>query len=102
MVCRLHKALYGLKQAPRAWYERLHKYLVKIGFKRNDDNNNLYIKTKKDYFARDLHKKKELTMERHFPLLQNWKEQELYLLILHIKVSKFIKWMLSLHFLMVF
>ena len=32
MVCRLHKALYGLKQAPRAWYERLHKYLVKFGF----------------------------------------------------------------------
>ena len=36
MVCRLHKALYGLKQAPRAWYERLHTYLVKIGFERND------------------------------------------------------------------
>ena len=47
MVCKLHKALYGLKQAPRAWYERLHKYLGKIGFERKDDNNNLYIKTKK-------------------------------------------------------
>ena len=47
MVCRLHKALYGLKQAQRAQYERLHKYLVKIGFERNDDNNNLYIKTMK-------------------------------------------------------
>ena len=47
MVCKLHKALYGLKQAPRAWYERLHKYLVKIGFERNDDNNNLYIKVEK-------------------------------------------------------
>ena len=46
-VCRLHKALYGLKQAPRAWYERLHKYLVKIGFERNRDNNNLYIRTEK-------------------------------------------------------
>lgn len=44
MVCKLHKALYGLKQAPRAWYERLHKYLVKIGFERTDDKNNLYIK----------------------------------------------------------
>ena len=38
MVCRLHKALYGLKKAPGAWYERLHKYLVKIGFERTDDN----------------------------------------------------------------
>ena len=43
-VCKLHNALYGLKQAPRVWYERLHKYLVKIGFERTDDNNNMYIK----------------------------------------------------------
>ena len=47
MVCRLHKALYGLKQAPRAWYERLHNYLVKNGFERTDDNNNLYLKIEK-------------------------------------------------------
>ena len=47
MVCRLHKALYGLKKALGAWYERIHKYLVKIGFERTNDNNNLYIKTKK-------------------------------------------------------
>ena len=47
MVIKLHKALYGLKQAPRAWYERFHKYLIKIGFERTDDNNNMYIKTKK-------------------------------------------------------
>ena len=44
MVCKLHKALYGLKQAPRAWYERLHNYLIKIGFQRTNDNSNLYIK----------------------------------------------------------
>ena len=37
--------LYGLKQALRAWYERLHNYLVKIGFEKTDDNNNLYLKT---------------------------------------------------------
>ena len=41
MVCKLNKALYGLKQAPRAWYERLHNYLVKIGFERTNDN--IYI-----------------------------------------------------------
>ena len=48
MVCRLHKALYGLKQAPRAWYERLHTYLVKIGFERIDGKNNLYMKIDKN------------------------------------------------------
>ena len=41
------KALYCLKQEPRAWYERLHKYIVKIGFERTSDNNNLYIKIEK-------------------------------------------------------
>ena len=44
MVCKLHKFLYGLKQAPRAWYERLHGYLVRIGFEKTNDNSNLYIK----------------------------------------------------------
>ena len=47
MVCKLHKALYGFKEAPRAWYKRLHKYLVKIGFERKYDNNNLNIKLEK-------------------------------------------------------
>ena len=46
MVCRLHKELYGLKQAPRAWYERLHNYLIKIGFEKTNDKNNLYLKKK--------------------------------------------------------
>lgn len=44
MVCRLYKALYGLKKAPRAWYERLHAYLIKIGFKKINDNSILYIR----------------------------------------------------------
>ena len=41
MVFKLHRVLYGLKQAPRAWYERLHNYLVQIGFQRTNDNINL-------------------------------------------------------------
>ena len=36
-----------MKQVLKAWYERLHKYLAKIGFERTNDNNNLYIKSKK-------------------------------------------------------
>ena len=44
MVCKLHKELYGLKQAPRSWYEKLHNYLTKIGFQRENDNRSLYVK----------------------------------------------------------
>lgn len=43
-VCRLKKALYGLKQAPRAWYERIDRYLMSLGFSKNDANSNLYFK----------------------------------------------------------
>jgi hypothetical protein len=43
-VCKLKKALYGLKQAPRAWYSRLDKYLQQEGFRKESENNNLYIK----------------------------------------------------------
>src|SRR5271156_6678300 len=48
MVCRLHKVLYGFQQAPRAWYERLHSYLISIGFVRTSDNSNLYLKEDTD------------------------------------------------------
>lgn len=48
MVVRLRKALYGLKQAPRAWYERLDKYLLKIGFLKDNANNNLYYNITND------------------------------------------------------
>ena len=37
MVYKLHKALYGLKKAPKDWYERLHNYLIQIGFQRTND-----------------------------------------------------------------
>ena len=44
LICKLHKASYGSKQPSKAWYERLHGYLLKIGFKNTNDNRNLYIK----------------------------------------------------------
>ena len=44
IVCKLHKALYGLKQALKTWYERLHNYLINIGFHTINDNKSLYIK----------------------------------------------------------
>lgn len=47
-VCRLKKALYGLKQAPRAWYERIDKYLLSLGFCKNDADSNIYFKVAND------------------------------------------------------
>jgi hypothetical protein len=43
-VCKLKKALHGLKQAPRAWYSRMDKYLQQAGFRKESEDNNLYIK----------------------------------------------------------
>lgn len=48
MVYRLRKDLYGLKQEPRAWYARLDKYLLKLGFTKGSAENNLYYKITDD------------------------------------------------------
>ena len=73
MVYKLHKELYGLKQVPRAWYERLHNYLVQIGFQRTNDNNNLYVKEGSDkkivfveIFVDDTYSQEMMTCARHF------------------------------------
>ncbi|MCO5554453.1 hypothetical protein L7F22_007983 [Adiantum nelumboides] len=42
-VCRLHKALYGLKQAPRAWYQKIHAYLISLGFQNSPTESTLYV-----------------------------------------------------------
>ena len=47
-VCRLKKALYGLKQAPRAWYKRIDRYLMKLGFTRSNVDPNLYFKVHRE------------------------------------------------------
>ena len=44
-VFKLTKALYGLKQAPRAWYDRLSKYLLDIGFTRGKIDTTLFVQT---------------------------------------------------------
>ena len=44
MVCRLKKDLYGLKKAPRTQYERLDKYLTKIGFTKGVVGGNFYLR----------------------------------------------------------
>jgi hypothetical protein len=47
-VYRLKKALYDLKQAPRAWYSRLDNYLRQQGFRKGNNDSNLYIKEEND------------------------------------------------------
>ena len=43
-VLRLRKALYGLKQAPRAWYFKLHKCLLALGFIKSWHEQKVYLK----------------------------------------------------------
>lgn len=46
LVCKLDKALYGLKQAPRAWYDRLCKKLVSLGFVPSKAETSLFYYSK--------------------------------------------------------
>ncbi|KAJ8523263.1 hypothetical protein ON010_g17600 [Phytophthora cinnamomi] len=43
-VCLLQKGLYGLKQAAWLWYQTLHAFLLKTGFKRSTFDVGLYYK----------------------------------------------------------
>jgi Reverse transcriptase (RNA-dependent DNA polymerase) len=45
LVCRFKKAIYGLKQSSCAWYEKLRSALLKIGFKRNEAESSMFVKT---------------------------------------------------------
>jgi hypothetical protein len=41
---KLKKTLYGLKQSPRKWNEKLHKFLISLGFTRLESDYGLYAK----------------------------------------------------------
>ena len=43
-MCKLKKALYGLKQEMRAWYDRMDKFLMSLGFTKSKAYSNLYFK----------------------------------------------------------
>lgn len=43
-VYKLSKALYGLRQAPRAWYSKVHKCFIDLGFERSSNEPTLYTK----------------------------------------------------------
>ena len=48
-VLRLRKALYGLKQAQRAWYFKLHRCLLSLGFSKSRHEQAVYLKSSSIY-----------------------------------------------------
>jgi hypothetical protein len=42
--CRLTKSIYGLKQASRQWYLKFDETIQKFGFKKNEEDNCIYVK----------------------------------------------------------
>jgi hypothetical protein len=46
-VCRLKKSLYRLKQSPRACFGRFTNFMKSIGYKQNNSDHTLFLKTKK-------------------------------------------------------
>jgi hypothetical protein len=43
MVCHFLKALYGFKPGARAWYEKIHKHLIALGFTCSPIESTLYV-----------------------------------------------------------
>jgi hypothetical protein len=39
---RLHRSLYGLRQSPRKWNDKIHAFLVSLGFSRLESDYGLY------------------------------------------------------------
>ena len=44
MACKLKKALYGLKQSPRAWFGRLPKVMIALGYKQSQGDHSLFVR----------------------------------------------------------
>ncbi|KAG8477106.1 hypothetical protein CXB51_030102 [Gossypium anomalum] len=44
LVCRLQKALYGLRQAPRAWFDKLKRFLISVGFTGSRSDASLFVR----------------------------------------------------------
>ena len=47
-VCRLIKSLYGLKQAPKQWHEKFDHTMLSNGFKINECDKCVYVKSTND------------------------------------------------------
>ena len=50
LLCRLKKSFDCLKQAPRAWYAKMDKFLLSLGFVRCKYDFNVYLQNIGDVF----------------------------------------------------
>ena len=48
-VCRLRKSLYGLKQPPRAWFDRLRRAMVGMGYQQINADHTMFFRQHKDH-----------------------------------------------------
>ncbi len=46
--CKLKKSLYGLKQSAQCWNNTLDKFLISSGYRKNNADNCVYIKSEKN------------------------------------------------------
>ncbi|KAL0296315.1 UNVERIFIED_CONTAM: Retrovirus-related Pol polyprotein from transposon TNT 1-94 [Sesamum radiatum] len=98
-VCRLVKSLYGLKQAPKQWHEKFDRTMLSNGFKINDCDKCVYVKSTQHSFIivclyvddmlimgsnRDIILTTKKILTKHFDM----KDMGLADVILGIKISK--------------
>ena len=48
-VCRLRKSLYGLKQFPRAWFDRLRRAMVGMGYQQTNADHTVFFRQHKEH-----------------------------------------------------
>ena len=48
LICRLRRSLYGLKQGEHVWNQKIHAFLIKIGFVRSATDPRLSMETKRN------------------------------------------------------
>ena len=48
-VCKLNRPIYGLKQSPRIWNEKLHNYLISLGFEQSKSDYCVYYHKMKNF-----------------------------------------------------
>ena len=50
LVCRILRSLYGLKQVACVWNQKIHAFLIKIGFVRSSADPSLYVDAKRNIY----------------------------------------------------